>query len=112
MKNIILILGLLLSILKANGQVITIVQYEYQADINVYICDYKYMADIIVHKTDNKNKAENKAGYWYWGDRNRDKLNPSNLNVFFVRYKYQADYSVYFGNEYEIKVTTEYLNEL
>jgi len=112
MRNVILTLMLLFTF-KVNSQVVTIVQYEYQADIKIYLCDYKYMADVVVYKTRNKHDANNKQGYWYWGGSNTDNTSKTNVNVYLVDYKYQSDYSIYFTNNiYDIRLTTSYLTDI
>jgi hypothetical protein len=116
MKKLLLILGLLLSISKANGQVINWVNYEYQADIKVYFTQYKYDADIIACKAKYKYQTD-KPGYWWWeGDRMDvgNRVYSSHIvNVFQVKYKYQADYVVYLSSHgYEIKLTEQYINEV
>ena len=115
MRKLLLILGLLLSISKANGQVINWVNHEYQADIKVYFCQYKYEADVIIFKAKYKYQT-NKQGYWWWeGDNDgggRD-YSSNRLNVCRVKYKYQADYVVYLTtHEWEIKLTDKYINEV
>ena len=117
MKKLLLILGLLLSISKANGQVINWVNYEYQADIKVYFCQYKYEADIIIFKAKYKYQSD-KQGYWWWeGDNDGNdggrNYSSNRLNVYRVKYKYQADYIVYLTtHEYEVKLTDKYINEI
>lgn len=108
-----ILLGLILFTINVNGQVINLVQYESQADIKVYLTNTNYTANIIVYKTTQKYEAQGKLGYWYWGNRGGDRLSKSSLNVFIVKYRYQADYSVYVTNKrHEVKLTNKYINEV
>ena len=116
MKKLLLILGLILFTSNVKAQVINWVTYEYQADIKVFFTQYKYDADIIACKTKYKHQA-NKPGYWWWeGDRMDvgSRVYSSHMvNVFQVKYKYQADYVVYLSSHgYEIKLTDKYINEV
>ena len=114
MRKLLLILGLLLSISKANGQVINWVAYEHQSDIKVYFAQYKYEADVIICKAKYKYQAD-KPGYWWWDEKGTEgrEYDMNRVNVIQVKYKWQADYVVYLTtHEWEIKLTDKYINEI
>lgn len=97
----------------SKAQVINWVEHEWQADIKVYLTDYKWSSDIVVYHTQNKYEAKSKLGWWYWDNGGRYDYSSDKLNVYVVRFPFQADYKVYVGeNKWDVRVTDKYVNEV
>jgi hypothetical protein len=107
MKKLLIIFALLS--LNVTGQTINWVKYQHQSDIKVYVTP-KYMeANLIIFRASYQYQST-QIGFWYWQEKvkYRDKRT---INVYSVKYKYQADYIVYFCDyRHQVRVTKEFEN--
>ena len=68
------------------------VDYESQADINVFVVQYESQADLKVYKVKYESQATGNDGKWFF----TQYASQANKKVFFVKYESQADLKIYF----------------
>ena len=66
-------------------------QYEYQADVKVFVVDYMYQADLKVFKVEHEYQTKGNIGLWFFIDNSYK----SDKKIYFVDYEYQADLKIY-----------------
>lgn len=84
-------------LLDAAAQKVCPVDYQYQADIKVFVVKNEYQADLLVYKTDRSYDSalgDNK-GVWYFTDRQYQ----ADKKIFFTDREYQADLKIFFVNQ-------------
>ncbi len=66
-------------------------QYEYQADVKVFVVDEMYQADLKVFKVKHEYQTKGNIGLWFFTDNSYE----SDKKIYFVDYEYQADLKIY-----------------
>ena len=104
MKKLLIIFALLS--LNVTGQTINWVNFQYQSNINVYVTQNQLEANLVIFRVQHKYQSTT-PGFWYYNDIKTHHQGA--INVFIVKYKYQADYIVCFGNyRHQVRVTKSF----
>jgi hypothetical protein len=101
MKKLLIIFALLS--LNVTGQTINWVKYKHQSDIKIYITQNSFEANLAIFIVQYHHQSTT-PGFWYYNNRNIHYQEA--ISVCIVKYKYQADYIVYFCDyRHQVRVT-------
>ena len=92
MKKLALAIALLAAASITSAQKLFSVDYESQADINVFVVQYESQADLKVYKVKYESQATGNDGKWFF----TQYASQANKKIFFVKYESQADLKIYF----------------
>lgn len=107
MKKLLIIFTLLS--LNVTGQTINMVNFKYQSDITIYITQNPIEASLIIFRVPHQYQSTT-PGFWYWNE-NIKYHNKGTIDVYRVKYKYQADYVVYFCDyRHQVRVTKKFID--
>ena len=93
-----------------HGQIINIVENEWDSDVKVYFTSLEWNADGVVYKTPSRHHALNMPGHWFilrgWDGRCLDCI-----NIYVVERAADAELKIYITkDESKVRLNDHYLN--
>ena len=79
----------------ADGQMVTIVDRQKEANVKIFETPYKMNADVIVFKTPYVENSVGNRGMWYF----THVMGEANKKIYFIKHREEADLVVYFTDK-------------